>query len=107
MTWFLAVLAVAVLGVAAVVAGGRLGAMPEPASDEYRQDLPTDRELTATDLRSLRFAVSVRGYSMRQVDAVLARLMTELTDRDRQLAELAAPEVSEDPPGSAARPRTE
>jgi DivIVA domain-containing protein len=89
--WFIAVVVVAALGVAAIVAAGGLGSMPaDPTRDVFRQDLPADRELTSDDLRRLRFGVSLRGYAMDQVDDVLDRLSGELADRDRRLAQLEA-----------------
>lgn len=60
----------------------------EPTRDVFRQDLPSDRSLTAEDLRRLRFGVAVRGYAMSQVDGVLDRLSVELADRDRRIADL-------------------
>ena len=91
MEWFIAVVVVAVLGVAAVVAAGGLGSMaPEPTRDVFRQDLPLDRQLTADDLQRLRFGVALRGYAMGQVDDVLDRLSGELAQRDARIAELEA-----------------
>ena len=71
MEWFIAVIAVAALGVAAMAAAGGMGQMNrEPVYDTYRQDLP-DRPLTAQDIRGLRFGITLRGYAMGQVDDVL------------------------------------
>ena len=89
MEWFIAVVVVAALGVAAIVAAGGLGSMPaDPTRDVFRQDLPTDRSLTGEDLRRLRFGVAVRGYAMNQVDDVLDRLSGEVAARDRRIADL-------------------
>lgn len=89
MEWFIAVVVIAVLGAAAIVAAGGLGSMSaEPTRDVYRQDLPTDRVLTGEDLRRLRFAVTLRGYAMGQVDEVLDRLSGELAERDRRILDL-------------------
>lgn len=91
MEWFIAVIAVAVLGAAAIVAAGGLGSMPaEPVRDVFRQDLPTDRPLSGADLGRMRFGVTLRGYSMSQVDDLLDRLSTELTERDSSIAGLEA-----------------
>ena len=50
--WFIAVVVVAALGVAAIVAAGGLGSMSaEPTRDVFRQDLPSDRALTGEDLQ--------------------------------------------------------
>ena len=91
MEWFVAVVAVAALGVAAVVAAGGMGQMTaEPVRDVYRQDLPEDRLLSAADLEGIRFGVTLRGYAMDQVDEVLERLTRELAERDLLIAELSA-----------------
>lgn len=83
MEWLIAVVVVAILGVAAVAAAGGLGAMAgQPVFDTFQQDLPADRPLRAGDLQSLRFGMTFRGYSMRQVDEVLDRLTRELAERD-------------------------
>jgi len=90
MEWFIAVIAVAALGVAAMAAAGGMGQMNrEPVYDTYRQDLP-DRPLAAEDVRRLRFGIALRGYAMGQVDDVLERLAAEVAERDARIAELTA-----------------
>ena len=69
MEWFLWALAVAVLGLGAVVASGRWGFLPGTVRDAPLPVLP-DGPLTADDLRGLEFEVVTRGYSMAQVDEV-------------------------------------
>ncbi|MFT4165839.1 MAG: DivIVA domain-containing protein [Microlunatus sp.] len=102
MEWFIAVVVVAALGVAAVVAAGGLGSMPaDPTRDVFRQDLPADRSLTGEDLRRLRFGVTVRGYAMNQVDDVLDRLSGELVERDRRIADLESRLAGQPVPTSA------
>ena len=97
MEWFIAAIAVAALGVAAMAAAGGMGQMSSrPVHDTYRQDLP-DTPLTATDIRSLRFGVTLRGYAMAQVDDVLDRLGREIAERDAEIAALRA--------GTDGRPR--
>ncbi len=89
MEWFIAVLAIVLLGAAAIAAAGGLGQMSrDPVRDIYRQDLP-DRPLTADDLDGLRFGVALRGYSMAQVDEILDRLGSEIAQRDARIAELS------------------
>ena len=93
MEWFIVVLVVAALGVAAMAAAGRLGQMnAEPIRDVYRQDLP-DRPLLAHDIETVKFAVTFRGYAMSQVDDVLERLGREIAERDRRIADLSRPET--------------
>jgi DivIVA domain-containing protein len=90
MEWFIAVVAIAALGVAAMAAAGGVGEMgQEPVDDVYRQQLP-DRALSGQDIRSARFAVGFRGYSMAQVDDLLERLAEEVAERDARIAELTA-----------------
>lgn len=88
MEWFIAVVAVAALGVAAMAAAGGMGQMSkDPVHDTYRQLLP-ERPLTAADLEQLRFGVALRGYAMAQVDDLLDRLAGEIATRDVRIAEL-------------------
>lgn len=78
MTWVLWVLAAAVIGGCAVVAVGRGGEMAEVYDDRRDVLVPSDRPLTSADLRTVRFTTAFRGYRMAEVDALLARLATEL-----------------------------
>jgi DivIVA domain-containing protein len=105
MEWFIAVVAVAALGVAAMAAAGGMGQMSkDPVHDTYRQDLP-DRPLNAEDIRSLRFGVTLRGYAMAQVDDVLERLAREIAEKDAMIAGLTAAEGQRTiPPGRRAAP---
>lgn len=90
MEWFIAVMAVAALGVAAMAAAGGMGQMSkEPVYDTYRPELP-DTPLSSSDLGALKFGVTIRGYAMGQVDDVLQRLATEIESRDVLIAELTA-----------------
>ncbi len=77
MEWILAALVIGVVGLAAAAASGRFGELPDVVDDRVQ---PTLREgnLTGDDLREVQFAVVPRGYSMEQVDALLARLGAQL-----------------------------
>jgi len=77
MYWFIAALAVVVLGLAFLAYQGRLGGMPPVVDDRPGPDLPKT-ELAAQDVREVRFAVVMRGYSMSQVDAVMDRLADQM-----------------------------
>jgi DivIVA domain-containing protein len=101
MEWFIAVLAVAALGVAAMAAAGGMGQMAkDPIHDTYRQDLP-DGPLGAEDITSLRFGIALRGYAMGQVDDVLDRLAAEIAVRDARIAELTGGQRATSAPPSA------
>jgi len=105
MEWFIAVVVIAILGVAAMAAAGGMGAMAEePVRDTFRQDLPADRMLDATDIQALRFGVTLRGYAMNQVDDLLDRLTREIAERDATIAELAGLPLGERPPGADQEP---
>ncbi len=67
-----AVVAALVLFGAALAGAGRFGELPDAVVDEYLPELP-DRPLLPADLRSARFAVRARGYSVAQVDRLLVR----------------------------------
>jgi DivIVA domain-containing protein len=81
MTWFFAVLIVAVMGGIAVVAAGRGGSMAETFDDRPDSRVPADGPLTAQDLRRVRFSTALRGYRMSEVDALLDRLAAEIEAR--------------------------
>ncbi|GAB3698675.1 DivIVA domain-containing protein [Mariniluteicoccus flavus] len=95
------VVAVLVLGAAAVASAGALGQMKsEPVRDTYAPALPADRAIAADDLRDVRFGVATRGYDMEEVDAVMARMARELDGRGRESAEtgeVVTPEPAKDP----------
>ena len=80
MMWFFAVLVVLAMGGVAVVASGKGGSMPPAYDDRPDLALPDDRPLEARDLRRVRFPLALRGYRMSEVDALLARLASELED---------------------------
>jgi DivIVA domain-containing protein len=80
MMWLFALLIVLAMGGVAVVASGRGGSMAPAYDDRPDVVLPDDRPLAALDLRTVRFPLAVRGYRMSDVDALLARLATQLED---------------------------
>lgn len=99
MEWFIAVVAVAALGVAAMAAAGGMGEMSrDPVHDTFAQDQP-ETPLTAADLQGLRFGVVLRGYAMPQVDDLLTRLASEIEARDARIAVLSGPLDEPEPPG--------
>lgn len=77
MEWVLWMIAVTILGLAAVVASGRLGEFPATVTDTPRPHLPSG-PISGDGLRGLRFAVVTRGYSMQQVDELLDRVASQL-----------------------------
>ena len=82
MMWLFAVLIVLAMAGVAMVASGRGGSMAPAYDDRPDLALPEGRPLAAEDLRAVRIPLVLRGYRMSDVDAVLARLATELEDRD-------------------------
>jgi DivIVA domain-containing protein len=94
MQWVIWMIAVAVLGLAAVAASGRLGELPGTLTDTPRPHVPTGA-LNGDDLRGLRFAVVPRGYSMDQVDELLDRLARQL---DAGARPSTRPEIDEAEP---------
>lgn len=96
MELFIWLIAVAILGLAAVAASGRLGELPATVTDTPTPHVPTG-DLTAADLRGLRFAVVPRGYSMQQVDEVLERLAGQLERAQAVPVDPSAPPASEAP----------
>ena len=86
MEWVIAAIIVACIGLAVLAGTGALGQLrPEPVRDVYRQPMP-GRPLTAADLDAVRFGVTVRGYSMAQVDDLLDRLRDDLVTLEAELA---------------------
>jgi DivIVA domain-containing protein len=97
MVWLLTVVTILGIGALVILAVAR-GAAMAPAYDDRREvRLPADRPLRADDLRATRFTMTVRGYRMSEVDALLARLAAELDER-------AAPTASD--PGDVTAPRS-
>ena len=79
--WFFAILVVLVLGAIAVVASGR-GTPLAPVFDDRPDALvPAEGEISADDLRRVRFSLAFRGYRMSEVDALLDRLAAEKETR--------------------------
>jgi DivIVA domain-containing protein len=92
-TLLLTLLILAVVGLVAAVAAGRItGGLDEPSSSLPGRGLPAGR-LGVADVEGVRFSPALRGYRMDEVDDVLDRLTEELQLRDEEIAELrrAAP----------------
>lgn len=84
----LLLVAVAVVGVVAAVAVGRVqGGLEGPVRSRRDNALP-ERRLDDTDLAAARFSVGLRGYRMDEVDAALDRVQAELRERDAELERL-------------------
>ena len=78
MAWFIACLAVVVLGFAAVAASGSFGQFGPFTIDRTPLVLP-EGQLTAEDLDSVHFQVVPRGYAMDQVDQFMAYMREQLS----------------------------
>ena len=83
-----------VLFVAGVVATRDDTAMADAPPDAADLDLPGG-PLAAQDVRRVRFGVTLRGYRMSEVDALLERLAAQL-DEQAPAAPVAAPAVARD-----------
>lgn len=89
MTLLLVLIALAVLGLTAAAAVGRIpGGLEPPVRSLPPVGLPDPPR--PADLDRLRFAVALRGYRMDQVDAVLDRLRDRLVAQDREIDRLRA-----------------
>lgn len=77
MEFVISIVAVVILGLAAVAATGRFGEFPGTVTDTPQPHVPAGT-LSGDDLRALRFAVVARGYSMQQVDELLDRMAAQL-----------------------------
>ena len=104
MTWFFALLVVAVMGVTAVVAAGRGGSMAEAYDDRPDARVPADGPLTARDLEEVRFTSALRGYRMSEVDALLDRLARELRERDAAAPSPETSDAGDDDPSEVTPP---
>ncbi|CAM3462473.1 DivIVA domain-containing protein [Nocardioides dubius] len=109
MMWLFAALAVLALGAIAVVASGRGEPMREAGPDRApftvgeAGPLGPGTALRGEHLRQARFSTAIRGYRMDEVDALLARLATQLEQAEQateQRAEPAVPGANPTPPGS-------
>jgi DivIVA domain-containing protein len=80
MEWFLGILAVGVIAIAAIASTGRLGQFGRNTDAERAPlNLPPEGPLTREDIDQVKFAIVVRGYAMDQVDAVLDRLAAQVS----------------------------
>ena len=78
----------AVIAAIAVVATGRGGSLPEAEPDRSARGVLPAGHVDRAAVVGLRFTLAFRGYRMTEVDDVLDRLLDELDDRDRRIAEL-------------------
>lgn len=78
-----------VIAAIAVVAGGRGGALlPDASPDSSPRGVLPSGPVDRTAVDGLRFTLAFRGYRMTEVDDVLDRLVLEIDERDRRIAEL-------------------
>ncbi len=82
------VLAVLVVFGVAAVAMGYGGSITHFSPDWPGRALPEDRAVRDDDVKQVRFSLALRGYRMREVDAALERLATEIAKRDARLEHL-------------------
>ena len=98
-------LGIAVVGGIALVAVGRLGALPPASVDHLPDSLPLEGALGPDDLATVRLDVGLRGYRQDEVDALLDRVALALAERDATIAVLRARlDVADPPPDPAETP---
>jgi DivIVA domain-containing protein len=81
------VVALAVLGLFAVLLTGRIGYDPLSEAVASQPDPGLGDSPEADDITTVRFDTALRGYRMDQVDDVLDRLQERLRERERELAD--------------------
>jgi DivIVA domain-containing protein len=87
-TLLFTLLTLAVLGVIAAVATGKIaGGLEDPSTSLPGCGLP-EGPLTPGSLEAVRFSPALRGYRMAEVDLVVDRLGAELVWRDREILRL-------------------
>jgi DivIVA domain-containing protein len=87
-TLLLTLLIMAVIGLVAAVAAGRIGGgLDGPASSLPGRGLPPG-PFTLEDVDRVRFSPALRGYRMDEVDDVVDRLVDELRRLEDEVAEL-------------------
>ncbi|WP_232524408.1 hypothetical protein [Nocardiopsis gilva] len=84
----IAVAALAVLAGVAFVVMGKGGELARFEADHPPLDLPTDRQLTSSDMSRVALPLALWGYHVRAVDELLVRLSAALDERDARIAEL-------------------
>ena len=100
MTLLLTLLIMAVIGLVAAVAAGRIGGgLDDPASSLPGRGLPPG-PFTLEDVDRVRFSPALRGYRMDEVDDVVDRLVDELRRLEEEVAELRARRAPESPPAT-------
>ena len=78
----------AVIAAVAVVAAGKGGSLPDTEPDRSPRGVLPSGPVDRAAVDGLRFTLAFRGYRMGEVDDVLDRLLDELDERDRRIAEL-------------------
>jgi DivIVA domain-containing protein len=78
MMWVFAILLVLAMGGIALLAAGKGTPMSEVYDDRPDALVPAEGDLTADDLRKVRFSLAFRGYRMSEVDALLERLALQV-----------------------------
>jgi len=91
--WLLAVIAVVIIGLGALVASDQFGSMPELVDDVPSPRLPAG-DFTGKQVTDLRFAAAPRGYAQHEVDALLARVASQLDGESARTRPVTADEVA-------------
>ena len=94
MSLVLLLVLLAVIAVIAVVAAGRGGSLPDSDAERSPRGALPSGPVDRASVDGLRFTLAFRGYRMDEVDDVLDRLVLEVEERDRRIAELEGRRVA-------------
>jgi DivIVA domain-containing protein len=98
MMWLFAILIVLAMGAVAAVAAGKGAPLRLEYDDRPDADVPATGQLSADDLRRVRFSLAFRGYRMSEVDALLDRLAREREEGVTGHDDRPEPDASADDP---------
>lgn len=89
MNWMLWLIVItAIVAAVVLLALGRGDGLADEEPDDVIVQLPHERQMTASDIESIRLPLALRGYQMAAVDEVLDRLAVELALRDAEIRQL-------------------
>lgn len=96
MLFVFAIVAIAVVGAAAVLATGRWGQLAQPERDRRKYVNP-QAPVSSIEADDFRFGITFRGYRMDDVDEAIHALTETLRMREAQLAALSSTPAEAEP----------